>query len=94
MGDSGKTFTLRTGQNATLRLTERYHWTRPRISGAGVRLVPVNYFRDPGFLEWQVRAGPAGTGRITATGYGEGGGRGCDPGPCSPRLFRVTIVVR
>ena len=93
MGDSGKTFTVRSGQSATLRLTERYRWTRPRVSGTSVRLVPVNV-RDPGFLEWQVRAGSAGTGRISAVGYGEGGGRGCDPGPCSPRLFRVTIVVR
>jgi len=93
MSDTGKTFTLRTGQSATLRLTERYRWTRPRVSGDAVRLVPVNYFRDPGYLEWQIRGVTAGTGRITAVGCGQGG-RGCDPGPCSPRLLRVTIVVR
>jgi len=93
MADSGKTFTLRSGQSATLRLTERYRWTRPKVVGGMVRLVAVNYVRDPGFLEWQVRAGSAGTGRLTAVGYGENR-RGCDPGPCSPHLFRVTIVVR
>src|SRR5262249_38269002 len=86
MADGGKTFTLRTRQTATLRLTERYHWTRPKVTGNAVKLAPVDYIRDPGFLEWQVRAASTGTARITAVGYGEGR-RGCDPGPCSPHLF-------
>jgi predicted secreted protein len=92
--DSGKTFTVRTGRELTLRLTERYRWTGPRVRGNAVRLTPVDYFRDPGYLEWSIDALAHGTARIAATGYAESGTRGCDPGPCSPRLFRVTIVVR
>jgi len=92
--DSGKTFTVRKGRELALRLNNRYSWTGPRVRGTAVRLTPVDYFRDPGYLEWTINARARGTARISATGYAESGTRGCDPGPCSPRLFRVTIVVR
>jgi hypothetical protein len=92
--DSGKTFVVRVGRGLTLRLSERYSWTGPRVKGTAIRLVPVNYFVDPGFREWTIRAKAPGASRITAVGYpGEGSGR-CDPGPCAPRLFRVAVVVR
>jgi hypothetical protein len=92
--DSGESFTTRMGDPLTVRLTERYRWTRPRVTGDAVRLTQVDYFRDPGFREWTVRTHAVGTSRITAVGYAEPGTRGCDPGPCAPHLFRVTIVVR
>ena len=92
--DSGKTFRVRHGGALTLRLSERYRWTGPRVQGTAIRLVPVNYIRDPGFREWTIRAKARGTARVTAVGYSAEGGGSCDPGPCAPRLFRVTILVR
>jgi predicted secreted protein len=92
--DTGKTFGVRLGGGLTLRLSERYRWTGPRVDGTAIRLVPVNYIRDPGFREWTIRAKARGTARITAVGYDEADGRNCDPGPCRPRLFRVAVLVR
>ncbi len=92
--DSGKTFEVRRGGELTLRLTERYNWSGPRVSGTAIRLVPVNYVVDPGFHEWRIRARLRGTARINAVGYSVEGGGKCDPGPCAPRLFRVAVVVR
>jgi predicted secreted protein len=92
--DSGKTFGVRNGGKLTLRLSERYRWTGPRVNGTAIRLVPVNYVRDPGFHEWTIRAKALGLARITAVGYSAEGGGGCDPGPCAPRLFRVAVRVR
>ena len=40
-----------------------------------------------------IRGSALGTARVSAVGYKRGRGY-CDPGPCSPRLFRVTILVR
>jgi predicted secreted protein len=91
--DSGKTFRVRLEGALTLRLSERYRWTGPRVHGTAIRLIPVNYIRDPGFHEWTIRAKARGTARVTAVGYSVEGGRNCDPGPCAPRLFRVTVLV-
>jgi hypothetical protein len=92
--DSGKTFTIRAGRVLSLRLSDGYRWTPPKVTGRAIRLTPVNYLRNPGFREWEVHARERGTARVTATGYAEAANRRCDPGPCSPRLFRVTFVVR
>jgi predicted secreted protein len=92
--DSGKTYGVRNGGKLTLRLSERYRWTGPKASGTAIRLVPVNYVRDPGFHEWTIRAKTPGTARVTAVGWPAEGGCCCDPGPCSPRLFQVTVRVR
>jgi predicted secreted protein len=92
--DSGTTFRIRLGGEMTLRLTERYRWSGPKIQGAAIRLIPVNYVRDPGFHEWVIRARARGTASITAVGYSASRGGSCDPGPCRPRLFRIAIVVR
>ena len=75
-------------------MLERYSWTRPRVQGTAVRLVPVDYVRDPGFREWLIRGQAVGTARIIAVGYADTGDRNCDPGPCSPHLFRITVTVR
>ena len=92
--DNGKTFTVRRGGTLTLRLQERPRWLNPRVSGTAVRLTQVNFLRDPGYREWSVAARAAGTAKITAVRYAASSVPGCDPGPCAPRLFRVTIVVR
>jgi predicted secreted protein len=85
--DSGKSFTVRRGGTATLRLSGRYRWVGPKVKGRAVRLSPVDYFADPGFREWQVDAVARGRAKITAVGY--------DPiGDRVPRRFRVLIVVR
>jgi predicted secreted protein len=80
--DSGKTFRIAPGHERTLRLSNRYVWTEPRVTSAAVRLIQVNYFVDPGFQEWTIRARARGTTRISAIGHGE-----------ARRLFRIRIVV-
>lgn len=91
--NSGARFTLHKGAQVQLHLTERYRWLEPRVHGRAVRLVPIEFFRDPGYLAWTVTARARGKAIVTAAGYGFGT-RGCDPGMCAARLFRVTFVVR
>jgi hypothetical protein len=91
--DTGKTFTVRAGGELTLRLSTRWRWTEPRVKGAAVRLVRVDYFVDPGFLEWEVDARARGSARISAVGHLQDA-PSCEPAPCSPRRFRVRVVVR
>jgi predicted secreted protein len=88
--DSGKTFTVRSGSELTLRLSSRYRWVEPKARGGAIRLVPVSYFTDPGFQEWEIRALHRGWTRITATGFDQT----CDVAACAPRRFRVVVVVR
>ena len=87
---SGKTLTMRKGSQVELRLTERYRWVGPRVRGKAVRLTPIEFFVDPGYKAWTVAARRRGTAVVTAVGYRTA----CDPGPCAPRRFRVTFVVR
>jgi hypothetical protein len=93
--DSGKTFTARKGAELQLRLPESLRWLPPRVRGTAVRLTRIEFIRDPGYLAWSVAARTRGTAVVTAVGYvRESAQRRCDPGPCGPRLFRVTLVVR
>ena len=92
--DTGKTFTVARGGTLTLRLPETPRWLNPRVSGTAIRLTQVNFIRDPGYRQWSVAARARGTATITAVHYAASGQSGCDPGPCAPRLFRVTILVR
>ena len=91
--NSGARFTLHKGAEVQLRLTERYRWRGPHVRGRAVRLVPIQFFRDPGYLAWTVTARARGKSVVTASGYGFGT-RECGPGLCAARLFRVTFVVR
>jgi len=91
---NGKTLVVRKGAELQLRLTERYRWTVPRVRGTAVRLTRIAFFRDPGYLAWSVAARARGKAVVTAVGYSRSTEQGCDPGPCSPHLFRVTFVVR
>jgi hypothetical protein len=93
--DSGKTLTVRKGAQLQLHLTERLRWLPPRVRGTAVRLTRIEFIRDPGYLAWSVAARSRGTAVVTAVGYErESAQRSCDPGPCGPHLFRVTLVVR
>jgi hypothetical protein len=83
---SGKTFRLAKGATATLRLSNRWEWTEPRVSTEAVELTPVEYFVDPGFREWTVEARRRGRATIRATG------RAC--AACATRGFRIVVVVR
>jgi hypothetical protein len=91
--DSGRTVTVPKGSRLQLHLTGRYRWLKPRVRGGAVRLSQVLFIRDPGYVAWSVTARARGKAVVTAVGYREPSGRSCDPGPCSPRLFRVTFVV-
>jgi len=91
--DGGKTFGVRKGGALTLRLsTEGYRWNGPNVRGTAISLEPVNYVRDPGFREWTIRGRARGTARVTAVRSSTRSG--CDPGPCSLRIFQFTIRVR
>ena len=65
---SGKTYRLVNGREVSLRLSGRWGWTEPRVSGPGLELTPVMYFRDPGYSEWRVEAMARGTFTIRAAG--------------------------
>lgn len=80
--DSGKTFHVSRGHERTLRLSNRYVWTEPRVIGSAVRLIQVNYFVDPGFQEWTIRARARGTARVSAIGDG-----------ATRKLFRIRVLV-
>jgi len=84
--DSGKSFRVPRGGEATLRLSNRWHWSDPRASSGAIELTPVEYFVDPGFREWNIAARARGTVTIRAAGTPN-----CDA--CTARRFRVTIVV-
>ena len=86
---SGMTFHVAKGGSATLRLSGRWGWTYPRVSSSAVELVPVEYFRDPGFSEWAVSAKAAGRATIRSFGTPHCAGCGLDT-----RTLRVTILVR
>jgi hypothetical protein len=83
--DSGKHFTVARHGVATLRLDDGWFWTEPHVSGTAVELSAVEYFVDPGFVEWSVRAVHRGTVQITARGTASG---------AAPRSLVVTLRVR
>jgi predicted secreted protein len=89
--DSGKSFMLSAGSETRLRLSGEYVWSEPTVHGDAVELTRVDYFRDPGFSEWAVRAVQPGTARIAARGTpGCAGQEGCSD---EPLRFQVEITV-
>ncbi len=85
---SGKTFHLAKGESATLRLSNRWHWSTPRVSTDAVELVPVEYFVDPGFREWTIVARARGRATIRSLGKPS-----CSSCRLEASRFYVTIVV-
>jgi hypothetical protein len=94
MRNNGATLTMHKGAHRQLHLTERYRWSGLRVKGSAVRAVQIDFIRDPGYRAWDLTAHARGKAVLTAVGYGANKPGSCDPGPCSPRLFRVTLVVR
>jgi hypothetical protein len=89
--DSRRSFTLAPGDETSLRLSSAYVWSEPEVSGGAVELSPVDYFQDPGFSEWLVRAAAPGTATISSLGEPAcAGQQGC---PDEPLRFQVTITV-
>jgi predicted secreted protein len=66
--DSGESFMLRLGSATSLRLSGNNNWDEPTVRGDAVELTRVDYFQDPGFSEWLIRAVRPGTATITARG--------------------------
>jgi hypothetical protein len=83
---SGKVFRVTKGQTATLRLSNRWLWSEPRVSTTGIELTPVEFFRDPGFREWTIDAHKIGSATIRSVGRPK-----CST--CATRRFVVTLVV-
>jgi len=87
--DSGKRVFLPRHRPTFVRLSNRWLWSNPRLTGRAVRLTPVDYRADPGYVEWKVEKRQPGKAR--ATSRGTPNCRSCDR---PTRTFRVTIVVR
>jgi hypothetical protein len=85
---SGKTFHLAKSESATLRLSNRWHWSTPRVSTNAVELVPVEYFVDPGFREWMIKTRARGSATIRSVGKPN-----CSGCSLTVHRFSVTIVV-
>jgi predicted secreted protein len=86
--DSGRCLKLVVGQTAELRLAGNYSWSMPEPSGDAVELIPLTFFRDPGYAAWEVRAVRSGTSAISASGS-------CLATDCAKptSAFSVTIAV-
>lgn len=89
--DSGESFTLASGSETELQLSGEYSWSEPTVRGDAVQLTRVDYFQDPGFSEWLIRAVQPGTATIAASGTPDCTGQpGC---PEAPLRFQVEITV-
>jgi len=80
--DSGRTITMRRGEQATLRLSNRWIWEPPEEAGRAVDLANLDSFRDTGYTEWTLTASRRGTWTFRTVGR---------PGA---KRFHVTIRVR
>ena len=85
---TGKTLRLAKDGTATLRLSNRWRWTEPRVSNDTVELTPVEYLIDPGFREWTIDARKAGRATIGSVGKPN-----CSTCALATRSFRITVVV-
>jgi len=85
---SGKVIRLAKGEEATLRLSNRWRWSEPAVSTKAVELTPVEYFVDPGFREWTIGAHRTGRATIRALGRPS-----CSPCGLATRRFILTVVV-
>jgi predicted secreted protein len=85
---SGKVVRLARGENAALRLSNRWRWSEPHASTAAVELTPVEYFVDPGFREWTIDARKSGRATIRSLGRPR-----CSTCALETRRFAVTIDV-
>jgi predicted secreted protein len=85
---SGDVVRLAKGENATLRLSNRWRWSQPRASTKAVELTPVEYFVDPGFREWTIEARKRGRATVRSVGRPV-----CANCTLATRNFSVSVVV-
>ena len=88
--DDGRTFALAAGEEVRWQLDGAWTWEEPVTAGDGVVLTPVNYFDDPGYVEWLVGGAAPGISTVSVTGDPSCG----DSTVCPPVTVRITFVVR
>jgi hypothetical protein len=88
--NSGETVILTPGQEVPLRLDGAWEWSEPTVQGDAVTLSPVDYFADPGFVEWLILGEAAGEAQISASGEPACG----DEAACPPIDVELVIEVR
>ena len=76
----GRLISLTVGGEVPLRLDSSWLWDQPAVDADAVVLTPVDYFADPGFMEWIVTAVAPGDAVVTAAGVPNcGDGSRCPP---------------
>ena len=66
--DSGGLWTIALSTSASIRLTNDYLWSAPKIDRDNVELSVIAYESDPGFTEWRLRPKRPGLVSIRFTG--------------------------
>lgn len=87
--DDGRAISLAVGDEVPLQLDSAWFWDQPSVDGDAVELVQVDYFTDPGFMEWIVTAVRPGDAVVSATGEPN-----CDDeSRCPPTAVRLAFHV-
>jgi len=87
--DDGRLISLTVGAEVPLRLESSWAWDQPAIDGVAIGLTQVDYFADPGFMEWIVTAVRPGDADVTATGAPNCG----NDSPCPPMEVRIGFRI-
>jgi hypothetical protein len=87
--DDGRLISLTVGGEVPLRLDSSWAWDQPAVDGDIVALTPVDYFADPGYMEWIVTALSPGEAAVTASGVPNCG----DNSRCPPVEIRIEFRV-
>ena len=84
--DDGRLISLTIGSEVPLRLDSSWAWDQPAVDGNVVSLTQVDYFTDPGFMEWIVTAVGPGDAVVTTAGMPNGSDVACrSPAATAPR---------
>lgn len=86
--DDGSRVSLAVGDEVALRLDGAWSWEDPTVDSDGVVLAPVNYFDDPGFVEWVVTGASPGTTTLRVRGEPACG----DPTACPAQELVIEVV--
>ena len=87
--DDGRLISLTVGAEVPLRLDNSWAWDQPAVDGDVVALTQVDYFADPGFMEWIVTAVHPGDAVVTAASAPNCG----DDSRCPPVEVRIGFRV-
>ena len=87
--DDGRLISLTVGAEISLRLDNSWAWDQLAVDSDVVALTPVDYFADPGFMEWIVTAVQPGDAVVTAAGAPNCG----DDSRCPPTEVRIGFRV-